>query len=116
MKKIVLMVLFLFLIQRLKAQECDLSKTPSTIVAYVFSEETDFTMNELFGENIMPGLVNIVWANTAELKQNINDMVLSGNAEGVFIFPGNTETKTVRYCSAREYLSALRKINGNDEK
>ena len=114
-KKTVLLVLFLFLVQYTKAQECNLFNTPSAIVAYVFSEETDFTMNHLFGENIMPGLINIVWINTPELKKNINDMVFSGNAEGVFIFPDHVGSKTIRYCSAKEYLSALKKMNYDNQ-
>ncbi len=110
------LVLFFILIniQPTKAQVCGLSQSPSLTMVYLFTERTDLSLQQIFGEPILPGMVNIIRINSQEEKQNIDNMVLSGKAEGIFIFPGDIEIETRRFCSAKDYLSTLGKSIKNN--
>ncbi len=81
---------------------------------YVFTEDRNFTMKEKFGEEINPATVIIQYVVTAEQKQRIDSLCITGNAvEAVFIFPDKDASKTIRYCRAEEYRAVL--LNGRNE-
>ena len=115
MKKLLLMISTLLYIGAVNGQICNVTMMPGATVAYVFSERSDLSMQQLFGENILPALVNIIWINSPEKEQEVEDLVLSGKAEGVFIFPGITESETKRYCSAGKYLESLIKLEEDNQ-
>jgi hypothetical protein len=115
MKKFIILLGIFINIQHTEAQVCGLSLTPTVTVAYVFSERNDLSMLQIFGESIPPGLVNIIRINTPESKQNVDNMVFSGQTEGVFIFPGATENQTIRFCSSKEYATELRRIKEDNK-
>ena len=115
MKKLLLMISTLLYIGAANGQICHVASTPAATVAYVFSEGSDLSMQQLFGEKILPALVNIIWINSPEKQQDVEVLVLSGKAEGVFIFPGITESETKRYCSASKYLASLIKLQEDNQ-
>ena len=75
---------------------------------YVFSENRNHTMTDLFGERINPMVINLVYITTPKSKKEMDEKILSGEMlDGTFIFPSNDATKTIRYCNAKEYAEAL---------
>ena len=82
---------------------------------FVFSENRNHTIMELFGERINPMVINIVYITSTEAKKKMEEQILSGEMrDGTFIFPSSDATKTIRYCNTTEYTTALKK-NENAE-
>ena len=82
---------------------------------FVFSENRNHTIMELFGERVNPMVINIVYITSTEAKKKMEEQILSGEMnDGTFIFPAADATKTIRYCNAAEYAAVL-KNNENPE-
>lgn len=76
---------------------------------YIFTENRNFTMKELFGEEVNPATVFIQYVVTAEQKQHIDSLFMAGNAaDAAFIFPDKDASKTIRYCRAEEYIAVIK--------
>lgn len=109
MKKIISVITLFILTASVNAQQktCPL-KDGMLHEVFVFSENRNHTMMELFGERINPMVISIVYITSKEEKKKIDKQILSGEMnDGTFIFPSADETKTIRYCNATEYVAAL---------
>ena len=110
MKRYILVFcLLLISIQIAKAQPCGLNQLIGLTDIYVFSDRENLNMQEILGPQVNSALINIIKIKTPEQKQSIDSLCLSEKITyGIFIFPGNTEQETKRYCSAKEYSAALK--------
>ena len=76
---------------------------------YVFSEQTGHDLTALMGEQINPALVNVIYVKTAEQKAEVDKNCKMGKMEGsVLIFPNADPSKTRRFCTATDYVLAIR--------
>jgi hypothetical protein len=76
---------------------------------YVFSEQSGQDLTTLMGEQINPALVNIIYVKTAEQKAEVDKNCKMGKMEGsVLIFPDTDPSKTRRFCTATDYVLAMR--------
>lgn len=109
MKHVLSIITLLILTSSVNAQQkvCTLNDGNLHEV-YVFSENINHTMMDLFGERINPMVINLVYITTPESKKEMEEKILSGEmSNGTFIFPSNDITKTIRYCNVKEYAEAL---------
>ena len=75
----------------------------------VFSEQTGHDLTSLLGEQINPALVNIIYVKTAEQKAEIDQQCKMGKMEGsILVFPNADPSKTRRFCTATDYVMAIR--------
>ncbi|MBK6643675.1 MAG: hypothetical protein IPN13_07695 [Bacteroidetes bacterium] len=76
---------------------------------YVFSEQTGHDLTTLMGEQVNPALVNIIYIKTTEQKAEVDKNCKMGKMEGsVLIFPDADPSKTRRFCTATDYVMAIR--------
>lgn len=111
MKYVLSLIALMFLTSSVNAQQkiCPLNDGMLHEV-FVFSENRNHTMMELFGERVNPMVINIVYITSTEAKDKIDEQILSGEMiDGTFIFPATDATKTIRYCNAAEYAAALKR-------
>jgi hypothetical protein len=76
---------------------------------FVFSQNRNHTIKEVFGEMVPTMLFNIQYIPNEERKKEIDSMVLEGQMHGsAFIFPDKNAEAVVRFCTPEEYAAALR--------
>ena len=77
---------------------------------YIFSDKTDYSMLELFGDTVPMVFINMQYVTDDIQKNEIDKKVKEGKIKGsVFIFPDNDPMLTKRFCDAEEYLLSLEK-------
>lgn len=107
MKKLSFILSLLFLCNLSKAQTCKL-EVGYLYNIYIFSNTTDFSLKEIFGEEINPMLVNVIQIKDAENKTRIDAMCLKTKMPTtIFIYPKKDKTKSQVFCTQEEYLKAL---------
>jgi len=75
---------------------------------YVFSENRNHTIIELFGERVPTQIMNIMYVTNEQTKNQTDSLCKVGQlGESIFIFPHKDASRTIRFCNDREYLVAL---------
>jgi hypothetical protein len=107
MKKLVLIFSFLILCTLAKAQPCKL-EVGYLYNIYVFSNSANFTLKEIFGEEVNPMLVNVVQIKDAENKNRIDALCLKTKMPTtIFVYPNKDKSKTKVFCTQEEYLMEM---------
>jgi hypothetical protein len=116
MKNIVVIALLALTFQAAAQNNpCNLNNSiPQPREVYVFSEHRNYTMMELFGEQVPQQLLNIIYIPNAERKRTIDELVLKGEMHGsIFLFPEVNGVR--RYCSPQEYAAYLKSASHPQE-
>jgi hypothetical protein len=107
MKKLILITSFFFLCTLAKAQTCKM-EVGNLYNIYVFSQSSNFTLKEIFGEEVNPMLVNVIQIKDAENKNRIDALCLKTKMPTtIFVYPNKDKSKTKVFCTQEEYLKAL---------
>ncbi len=107
-KILILSLLALTLQANAQNNSCNLNNTALLLrEVFVFSENRNHTIMELFGEQVPQQLMSIMYIPNEERKKEIDELVLNGQLHNsIFIFPETTGVR--RYCSPQEYAAYLK--------
>jgi len=111
MKNIILIISMLACACQSRGQNATCNLTggiPQLREVYVFSENRNHTMQQLFGEEVPQMLLNIVYVHSTAQQAEIDNHALKGELQGsIFIFPEPNGTR--RYCTTEAYSAYLTK-------
>lgn len=106
MKQLILIIGFVCVVFSAQAQSCKL-QFGYLYTVYVFSKNTNHTIEELMGEKINPMFFNIIIVKTERKLSEIKKLATENKLQtAIFIFP--KQQQVMRYCNQQEFGDALK--------